>query len=159
MRLFAYVVLDPRHAAVVAGRERHVLPNGLAVVDLNRSETELLYTESFEQERYFQRGVEIADGACVIDVGANIGLFALAAHFRAAGVTIHTFESNPFAFDLLQVNAGLYGSTFARIAWGCRGCLRRYHARSARTCRWWLAPRAMRTKSRWPSAPRGHGAI
>lgn len=109
-RLVAYVVPDPARAPQADGTMRHELPNGLAVAQLNRNETDFLYEEMFELEAYFRHGVELRAGDVVFDVGANIGLFTLAAHLAAPDVTIHAFEPNPTVHAIATTNAGLYGA-------------------------------------------------
>ncbi|MFG1285488.1 amino acid adenylation domain-containing protein [Xanthobacter versatilis] len=108
-RLVAYVVADPARAPLVNGAPRHVLPNGLAVAHLNRNETDFLYEEMFELEAYFRHGVELRAGDTVFDVGANIGLFTLAAHLAAPDMRVHAFEPNPTVCALARANAALYG--------------------------------------------------
>jgi amino acid adenylation domain-containing protein/FkbM family methyltransferase len=108
--LEACVVPRPARAAVVAGHPRYRLPNNLAVVHLNRNETDFLYRELYEGHTYFKHGISLEEGDCVFDVGANIGLFALLAHLRTRGaVEVHAFEPNPTAFEALRLNASLYG--------------------------------------------------
>jgi amino acid adenylation domain-containing protein/FkbM family methyltransferase len=108
--LLACVVPRPQRAAVVAGQERYRLPNNLAVVHLNRNETDFLYRELYEGHTYFKHGITLEPGDCVFDVGANIGLFALLAHLRTQGaVEVHAFEPNPSAFEALRLNTSLYG--------------------------------------------------
>ncbi|UOM34327.1 non-ribosomal peptide synthetase [Acuticoccus sp. I52.16.1] len=104
-RLVAYVV-----AAARAEPPARRLPNGLMVAELNRNETDFLYEEMFEQNAYFKHGIGLPAGATVLDVGANIGLFSLAAHFAAPGVTIHAFEPNPAVADLAAANTARYGA-------------------------------------------------
>ena len=58
-------------------RARYVLPNGLEIVHLNRYETDYLYQEIFEDQCYLRHGIRLRDGATVVDIGANIGLFSL----------------------------------------------------------------------------------
>jgi amino acid adenylation domain-containing protein/FkbH-like protein/FkbM family methyltransferase len=85
------------------------LPNGAAVGEKNRNETREVYEEVFGRRVYLRGGLRIVDGATVIDVGANIGLFTLFAHHEASGVTVHAFEPASELVDLLRVNARLYG--------------------------------------------------
>lgn len=110
-RLVAYVVADPARAPLVDGTPRHELPNGLAVAQLNRNETDFLYEEMFELEAYFRHGVELRAGDVVFDVGTNIGLFTLSAHLAAPDVVIHAFEPNPTVHAIATTNARLYGAT------------------------------------------------
>ncbi|HEX8149207.1 MAG TPA: amino acid adenylation domain-containing protein [Pyrinomonadaceae bacterium] len=103
-RLVAYVV--PRRE----GAERlHKLPNGLEVAHLNRKETEVIYKAIFEEQTYLKHGVTLGDGACVFDVGANIGLFTLFVHQRCRGARVFAFEPSPRTFGKLEANAALYG--------------------------------------------------
>lgn len=53
---------------------------------------------------YFERGIELKAGAQVIDVGANIGVFALSAAARCADVRLHCFEPIPETFLVLEKN-------------------------------------------------------
>ncbi|MGH9968412.1 MAG: amino acid adenylation domain-containing protein [Pyrinomonadaceae bacterium] len=113
-QLVAYVVLERMRSPYIAGRKRHKLPNNLAVVHLNRNETDFLYDEMFEVQAYFKHGISICDGDCVFDVGANIGLFSLAVHLRAKNTKIYAFEPSPSVFDLLETNLQVY-SVNARL--------------------------------------------
>jgi amino acid adenylation domain-containing protein/FkbM family methyltransferase len=108
-RLVAYASVDPRRAPVVHGRVRHTLANGLSVVAADSAQTEALYRAAFEDDVYWRGGIVVADGAHVVDVGANIGLFMLAAHLRADAVQVHGFEPDSELFQLLTTNAVLYG--------------------------------------------------
>jgi cyclopropane fatty-acyl-phospholipid synthase-like methyltransferase len=40
-------------------------------------EATFLYEEIFDRGTYVRGGLELSDGAAVLDVGANIGMFAL----------------------------------------------------------------------------------
>jgi FkbM family methyltransferase len=98
-----------RHRAEIDGRPRYALPNGMAVAHQNKNETDYLYQEIFENRTYLQHGLELPDGACVFDVGANIGLFTLfvAAHCRRPRV--YAFEPIEPIFETLRLNVELYG--------------------------------------------------
>lgn len=89
----------------------HLLPDGTAVAHLNRNETEYLFREIFGLQAYLRHGIEIRDGDCVIDAGANIGLFTVFASRLARDLRIHAFEPNPAAFACLQANAQAWGAT------------------------------------------------
>lgn len=97
-RLIAYVV--PRNVAR--------LPNGLQVVQLNQSETTVVYDEIFTQQTYLKHGVTLRDGDCVFDVGANIGLFTLFVHQQCRNPKVYAFEPVPVTFDVLKTNVALY---------------------------------------------------
>ena len=56
---------------------------------------------------YLRHGITIQPGDCVVDVGANIGLFALEAARR--GADVHAFEPMPATFAALDANARAWG--------------------------------------------------
>src|SRR6185369_9863932 len=120
-RLVAYLVPDPQEAAVIrrllqlekeglpSGQSTYELPNGMSVVHLNKNETDFLYEELFKDRSYLKHGIVLDDGACVFDVGANIGLFSLFVGRECKGARIYAFEPIPPVFATLQANASLYG--------------------------------------------------
>jgi amino acid adenylation domain-containing protein/FkbM family methyltransferase len=123
MRLRAYLVPDQDHAfpvrqllrfekeGLLAGRSRLELPNGLEIVCLaNKEEARFLYKEIFEEHVYFRSGIRLKDGACVFDVGANIGMFTLFAGARCKDVSVYAFEPVPAIFEVLKLNCALSGS-------------------------------------------------
>ncbi|WP_167487666.1 FkbM family methyltransferase [Nocardia terpenica] len=65
--------------------------------------------EIFEGERYRHPGFELAPGDNVIDIGANIGVFALWAAPRIPGGRILAVEPSPVVFDCLRRNVELNG--------------------------------------------------
>ena len=119
-RLVAYLTPDRNQAATVReflaleregaipASSRYELPNGMAIVHLNQNETDFLYREVFEDLSYLRHGVTIEAGACVFDVGANIGLFSLFAARQAEGVRVFAFEPIPPVFELMRANARLH---------------------------------------------------
>ncbi len=109
VRLVAYVVPRRRAMNAVEGRARYQLPNGMAVVHQNKNETDYLYEEIFEKEIYVRHGVELPEGACVFDVGANIGMFTLFVTQHCAGARVYAFEPIAPLFETLRLNAELYG--------------------------------------------------
>lgn len=86
------------------------LPNGLVVAYASRAELTQFYQDIFERRAYVAHDLSLADGACVFDVGANIGLFTLFADLEAANARIFAFEPAPPLFEILTENT----------AW-CRG--------------------------------------
>ncbi len=96
------------------------LPNALEVAYLNRGELEFLYEEIFGREVYLKHGLRLDDGARVVDVGANIGLFALWASRRAQNVRIDALEPIPEIFAVLAANAARHfgGARLHRAALG-----------------------------------------
>jgi FkbM family methyltransferase len=98
----------PMSAATPADRGRvHVWPNGMRIVTQSRTEADHFYHEIFEKEVYRRHGIELRDGACIFDVGANIGSFMLYAHQTCREAQIYSFEPAPPLFEKLRLNATL----------------------------------------------------
>jgi len=91
-------------------RKRCTLPNGLEIVHLKQYETDYLYQEIFEHECYLKHGISLPDGATVVDIGANIGLFSLFVMGHCRKPRIYAFEPAPVAYDILRANCDVYGS-------------------------------------------------
>lgn len=91
------------------GTARHVLPNGMTVAHLNRHETEYVYQEIFADRCYLRHGIVLPPEAVIIDIGANIGLFALFARAERPDATVYSFEPSPIAFRALEANCQAYG--------------------------------------------------
>ncbi|MDH3594282.1 MAG: FkbM family methyltransferase [Rhodospirillales bacterium] len=78
------------------------LPNGMIVSCLQKHEVPLV---RLEIESYFSNGIEVRPGDTIFDVGANIGLFSLAAYERCAqNLRVFAFEPVGAIFELLCVN-------------------------------------------------------
>ncbi|HEX7184129.1 MAG TPA: non-ribosomal peptide synthase/polyketide synthase [Thermoanaerobaculia bacterium] len=108
-RLVAYAVPRRRFARYIDGRMRRELPNGLAVVEQNRNETDYLYEEIFIKESYVRNHITLAPGSCVLDVGANIGMFTMFVRRRCPTAQIYAFEPIGPIYDTLRINCELYG--------------------------------------------------
>jgi amino acid adenylation domain-containing protein/FkbH-like protein/non-ribosomal peptide synthase protein (TIGR01720 family)/FkbM family methyltransferase len=93
---------------IFGSSDRHTLPNHLEIAHLNQYETEYLYQEIFGDRVYLRHGVVFNEDDCIIDVGANIGLFTLFAQQQCPQGTIYAFEPAPHAFEKLEINAKLY---------------------------------------------------
>ncbi len=78
------------------------LPNGMIVSCLQKHEVPLV---RLEIESYFSNGIDVRPGDTIFDVGANIGLFSLAAYERCAeNLRVFAFEPVGAIFDLLCAN-------------------------------------------------------
>jgi amino acid adenylation domain-containing protein/FkbM family methyltransferase len=108
-RLVAYVVPEQAQAPLLAGRERYRLPNEMAIAQQNQYETDFFYKQIFIDQTT-TKYVRLPPGACVFDVGANIGLFTLFVSQVYDNAKIYAFEPVPPVFSLLQANAALYGN-------------------------------------------------
>ncbi|MGH9932082.1 MAG: amino acid adenylation domain-containing protein, partial [Pyrinomonadaceae bacterium] len=109
-RLVAYVAPDDQAAPVIGGRERYRLPNNMAVAQQNKHETDFFYQQIFVDQTNFKHGIALHDGACVFDVGANIGFFTLFVQQIWQNVRVLAFEPIPAIFETLQANTSLYGN-------------------------------------------------
>lgn len=107
--LVAYVVPKRAQQPLWGFPSVHVLPDGSPVAHLNKSETDYIYNEIFVLQAYLRHGITIRDGDCIVDAGANIGLFSMLASRLARNLRINSFEPNPAAFACLQANAAAWG--------------------------------------------------
>ncbi|WP_394836374.1 FkbM family methyltransferase [Pendulispora rubella] len=85
------------------------LPNGIEVFHLNAGETSFLYEEIFTRHAYCRHGITLHPGACVFDVGANIGIASLFFLEAARDIKVYAFEPIPDLFRLLRANLLSYG--------------------------------------------------
>jgi amino acid adenylation domain-containing protein/non-ribosomal peptide synthase protein (TIGR01720 family)/FkbM family methyltransferase len=108
-RLVAYVIPTQDRSPTISGMRRYKLPNNLAVVHLNKNETDYLYKEIFDLQAYTRHGITLKDGDCIFDVGANIGLFTLFINQICKPSRVYSFEPNPTIFNILKANTSLYG--------------------------------------------------
>jgi FkbM family methyltransferase len=77
------------------------LPNGMIVSCLQRHDVAIV---NREVQGYFSHGLRLKPGDTVFDVGANIGLFTLAAYERCEHLRVYAFEPVRDIFDVLCVN-------------------------------------------------------
>ena len=75
-------------------------PDGRSVYCTNRDEVRGV---AGQIELYLRHEIEVKPNDCVVDVGANVGLFALEAARR--GARVHAFEPMPVTFAALDLNA------------------------------------------------------
>ncbi len=109
-QLVAYVVPQRAEQALWGSPQSlYVLPDGSSVAHLNRNETDYIYNEVFVLQAYLRHGITIRDGDCIVDAGANIGLFTVFASRLAKNLRIVAFEPNPVAFACLEANAAAWG--------------------------------------------------
>ena len=73
------------------------LPQGRSVVGpaTAKADIQYLHGEIFGQHCYERHGIRLADSRVVVDVGANVGLFALRVLELAPAATIYCFEPAP----------------------------------------------------------------
>jgi ribosomal protein L11 methylase PrmA len=76
----------------------------LSVTDPMERTTKYIYDEIFEGLTYAHPQIKLAPGASIIDVGANIGLFAIWAARTHRPKTILAYEASPVTNDCLIDN-------------------------------------------------------
>ena len=95
---------------LLANHARYPLTEQTEIAHLAPYETDYLVQEIFHDNSYLKHGIALHDGDCVIDVGANIGMFTLFVQQHCPNATIYAFEPATAVFDILQTNATLYGT-------------------------------------------------
>lgn len=83
----------------------HRLADGRRVFYRSQAGLEVLLHEFFERAVYEHCGMNLQNGDCIFDVGANIGFFLLDLNRRLRWGTVFCFEPIPETFELLKRNA------------------------------------------------------
>ncbi len=109
-QLVGYVVPKESNQPLWANKAAYVLPDGSAVAQLNKNETDYIYNEIFVLQAYLRHGITIQDNDCIVDAGSNIGLFTVFANRLANNLQVFCFEPNPAAFTCLKANAEAWGA-------------------------------------------------
>ncbi len=86
--------------------------NGVIMYSRNKKEAQLLYEEIFLNNSYVRNGITLPENGCILDVGANIGMFSIYANLASRGLSIYCFEPIPPTFELLKLNVSLYKGNF-----------------------------------------------
>ncbi|WP_394849169.1 amino acid adenylation domain-containing protein [Pendulispora brunnea] len=110
-----------RRLRALTEREEHTtldLPDGSTVFAVNRSETEFMAREIFTDAVYLQGGITLPDDACVLDVGANIGLFDLFVAQHCARPRIFACEPMPPLREVLARNLEVHGIPATMLPYG-----------------------------------------
>jgi|GEM_PF-2296574 len=85
------------------------LGNGLRMACPYPPEAEYMYLDVFEHKTYDPGQIQYPPGACILDVGANIGLFALYALAKSPDARVFAFEPSPPLYTALSQNLHPYG--------------------------------------------------
>ena len=109
-QLVAYVVPRRIDQPLWDTASGYVLPDGSPVMHLNKNETDYIYHEIFVLQAYLRHGITVRDGDCIVDAGANIGLFTVFVSRLARHLKIVAFEPNPAAFACLDANSKAWGT-------------------------------------------------
>jgi FkbM family methyltransferase len=117
-QLIAYVTPKRADQALWGCKASYLLPDGSPVAHLNKSETDYIYNEIFVLQAYLRHGITIRDGDCIVDAGANIGLFTVFVSRLASNLRTLSFEPNPAAFACLKANAEAWGTGVQCLPFG-----------------------------------------
>jgi len=82
----------------------YTLPNGLTIYHHLAYETDFVYQEVFVQKIYTSAFPDLPQTPCVVDVGANIGLFSLFIKQQFPQAMVYAFEPSPVHFQLCELN-------------------------------------------------------
>lgn len=78
--------------------------HGLIWEHISETESDFIFDEIFIRRVYVQNGITVTDGSTIVDVGANIGLFALFFACEAKNLKILCLEPLPPIFHVLKRN-------------------------------------------------------
>ncbi len=85
-------------------------PDGFSCyVQSGPDEAALIYNEIMVKQEYFQSGLSVENARCVMDVGANIGIFTMAVKQKAPNATVYAFEPIQDTFQVLKRNVHSLG--------------------------------------------------
>ena len=88
--------------------QKLTFPDGFSCyVQSGPGEAVLIYNEIIAKQDYFQYGLSIAGARCVVDIGANIGIFTMAVKRKAPEAIVYAFEPIPDTFHILEQNTRL----------------------------------------------------
>jgi len=125
----------PIHSRFRSGAYSIRLRSGISFVTPRDLNFQLLLREIWGEEHYRGVGIVIGPQATVIDIGANIGLFALWAGTRAAGVSLLAVEPSPRMCEFLRANTIRNGinATVVQAACGSRNGRATLYSRGTET--------------------------
>jgi len=109
-QLVGYILAKRANQSLWGAKAVYTLPDDSPVAHLNKNETSYIYKEIFVLQAYLRHGIAIRDGDCIVDAGANIGLFTVFTSRLARHLRIVSFEPNPAAYACLRANAEAWGS-------------------------------------------------
>jgi len=87
----------------------------LTVFGLNENDTLNVYRDIFEDDCYRRHGVTIKDGDCILDIGANTGLFVVFLNKLGVNARVFAFEPAPATFEVLSQNVALHNKLPVQI--------------------------------------------
>jgi FkbM family methyltransferase len=84
------------------------LPNGLEIAYDSQANLDILRREIFDDRVYHDHGIHLKNGDCIVDVGANIGMFVLLLNQILTDARVLAIEPIPATFRLLEINSQLH---------------------------------------------------
>lgn len=81
-----------------------LLDNGWRVTEINKHETDFLYNEIVIESTYAKPEFKLDPNGVILDIGANIGLFALYMHETIPNAKIICFEPSPDCASAVRKN-------------------------------------------------------
>jgi amino acid adenylation domain-containing protein/FkbM family methyltransferase len=117
-RLTAYIVPKNTDQPLWGTDNLYILPDGSPVAHLNKNETDYIYHEIFVLKAYLRHGITVRDGDCIVDAGANIGLFTVFVNRLARDLRMFSFEPNPTVYECLKANAAAWGENVKCLPFG-----------------------------------------
>lgn len=76
----------------------------LSVIDPHERDTKYIYDEIFISQIYYHPEMRIPKHPIIMDVGSNIGIYAVWAHRRYQPKEIYGYEASPRTFPYLKAN-------------------------------------------------------
>ncbi len=91
-------------------RKRIFFPGGFSCYTScdTEGEAELIYNEVVVRQEYFRHGFSVAGAHCILDIGANIGMFTLLVKRVAPEANVYAFEPMRETFQVLEENIRLH---------------------------------------------------
>ena len=80
------------------------LPNGEPMYSLHFNDTLAVYRDIFDDDCYRRHGITVRDGDCILDIGANTGLFVRFLNTILTRARVFAFEPVPAIFRVLSKN-------------------------------------------------------
>jgi len=100
--------LSPSYSGNGSGRDLFRLPNGMKIDHYDATTSSTLFKEIFVDNIYIRHNVFLQEGACVIDAGANIGVFSLFIHSQFSDICVYAFEPIAPTYERLRNNFNNY---------------------------------------------------